>query len=191
MEERVNYRKAGLIISLVAISYITTEIGIILVRFNSDLIIKFVDNASVTFINGIVIASSLLMLGMNYYLLDRKFTGRETFFMITKFVLLIVPVSFLTSESNIFKLIENKNRDFIMLYEVASTVAFYILYSQIIKLVKNFAKYYKATIAEKEDRLTIAITIIGVIISLIALFRWFLSFAVSVFKKFKILCNKN
>lgn len=171
MEERVNYRKVGLIISLVAISYITTEIGIILVRFNSDLIIKFVDNASVTFINGIVIASSVLMLGINYYLLDRKFTGRETFLMITKFFLLIVPVSFLTSENNIFKLIENKNRDFIMLYEVASTVAFYILYSQIIKLVKNFAKYYKATIAEKEDRLTIAITIIGVIISLIALFR--------------------
>lgn len=171
MEERVNYRKVGLIISLVAISYITTEIGIILVRFNSDLIIKFVDNASVTFINGIVIASSVLMLGINYYLLDRKFTGRETFLMITKFFLLIVPVSFLTSENNIFKLIENKNRDFIMLYEVASTVAFYILYSQIIKLVKNFAKYYKATIVEKEDRLTIAITIIGVIISLIALFR--------------------
>ncbi|MCC4310739.1 hypothetical protein [Carnobacterium maltaromaticum] len=171
MERRLDYKKVGFFISLLAFSYISTEMFIIFVRFNSEEIFRFINIAGTDFIIGIVVGLGVFIQGANYYLLNRKLTEWELFVLIIKLLLLVGPFIYLTDKSILTKLIENKDDNFVDIYTVFSTFGFFILFNQIVKLVKKSVKYYTEVVADKEDRLTIAITIVGVIVSLIALFR--------------------
>ena len=121
-------------------------------------------------LTGIVLASVILVQGVNYYLKNRELTLKETLIFLSRMVAMSLPAFILTDMKNL-DLLKNQDSFTIISSLFLYTIALYILYKQLIRLIKNGTAYYKTIVKKRVDRLTISVTILGTIISLIALFK--------------------
>ena len=145
------------------------NIVIILIRLNIERIKSLLHFIGPVMLTGIVLASVILVQGVNYYLKNRELTLKETLIFLSRMVAMSLPAFILTDMKNL-DLLKNQDSFTIISSLFLYTIALYILYKQLIRLIKNGTAYYKTIVKKRVDRLTISVTILGTIISLIALF---------------------
>lgn len=170
MENRNYHKNVGFEIILIVSSYITANIVIILIRLNIERIKSLLHFIGPVMLTGIVLASVILVQGVNYYLKNRELTLKETLIFLSRMVAMSLPAFILTDMKNL-DMLKNQDSFTIISSLLLYTVALYILYKQLIRLIKNGTAYYKTIVKKRVDRLTISVTILGTIISLIALFK--------------------
>lgn len=170
MENHNYHKNVGFEIILIVSSYITANIVIILIRLNIERIKSLLHFIGPVMLTGIVLASVILVQGVNYYLKNRELTLKETLIFLSRMVAMSLPAFILTDMKNL-DLLKNQDSFTIISSLFLYTIALYILYKQLIRLIKNGTAYYKTIVKKRVDRLTISVTILGTIISLIALFK--------------------
>ena len=170
MENHNYHKNVGFEIILIVSSYITANIVIILIRLNIERIKSLLHFIGPVMLTGIVLASVILVQGVNYYLKNRELTLKETLIFLSRMVAMSLPAFILTDMKNL-DLLKNQDSFTIISSLFLYTIASYILYKQLIRLIKNGTAYYKTIVKKRVDRLTISVTILGTIISLIALFK--------------------
>lgn len=171
MAESNGYKTRGLIIVLLAISFISSNITIIYMKLHSNKINIFFDLVGESNLTALFVAFITLILGANYYLKDRLTTGKEDLFLLVKGYISLSPILILSVPGVIENIISNEQTWLAIFYIVICTISFFVIYLQLFKLGQNIIKKYLTIVVKADDRLTIAITVIGLIISLIALFK--------------------
>ncbi len=153
------------------LSFLTASIAIIFIRVYSDKIIKIVQFIGEVYLLGMTLAFVIIIQGVNYYLKNRELTLKETFIFIARLTIITLPLTILSSTSSLSILVENKSSGLVITIVTIFAAAFYLLYEQLFKLVKNLIIYFMKSVKDEKDRLTISVTIFGLLISLIALFK--------------------
>lgn len=165
------YKKVGIMIILLTISFISSNITTMFLKIYSEEIQRFFTLVGDGYFMTTIIAITMLILGANYYLKNRLTTGKEDFKLMGKSFICLLPIIYISSPGSIESIVSNEVLWFSITYTVISTVSFLLLYSQLIKLIKNLMKILLEIVTEPHDRLSVAITITGVVISLIALLK--------------------
>lgn len=165
------YKNRGLIIIILGLSAFSASFSVIFIKLYHSEINAFFSLVGDNYVLIMLISSILILLGANYYLKNRLTTNKEDFKIMGKAFVSLMPILIISTPGIVEIIINNEVTFYIFLYFITCIVAFYYLYWQLLKISKGLLRKFLESVTDKKDRLSVAITIVGVLISLIALFR--------------------
>lgn len=165
------YKKIGILIILVSVSFISSNITIMFLKLYSDEVRNFFALVGDWYVTSTLLGVSVLIQGINYSLKNRMTTSKEDFALLANIIVGLLPIVVLSSAVAVESIISNEMLWLTFFYLFNTTVAFLLLYYQLMKLAKKLMDNFLKIVPDPHDRLSVAITITGVVISLIALLK--------------------